>query len=168
MRQLALITACALLCSLHQRCSMVSADGYPEADGFWPDRREVGLGLSPHAALLCRCFYRVVPPIAQYLGKVVKGELGPTAHKASGSSTEPHVLLLSLITCYPPADQVQGQVCSSRCTTFGLWLETHLMTPTHLRQVKAKGEGAFVPQAEPGVEDDADLYSDAEDMDTAA
>ncbi|CAL5219614.1 g1484 [Coccomyxa viridis] len=60
------------------------------------------------------CFYRVVPPIAQYLGRVVKGELGPTAQKA-----------------------------------------------------KAQGGSAFVPQAEPEVEDDADLYSDAEDMDTA-
>ncbi len=42
------------------------------------------------------------------------------------------------------------------------------MPPTHVQQVKANGGGAFVPQAEPGVDDDADLYSDAEDMDTAA
>lgn len=36
-------------------------------------------------------------------------------------------------------------------------------------QEKASKEAAFVPQAEPGVgDDDADLYSDAEDMDTAA
>ncbi len=34
-------------------------------------------------------------------------------------------------------------------------------------QAKAQGGSAFVPQAEPEVEDDADLYSDAEDMDTA-
>ena len=40
------------------------------------------------------------------------------------------------------------------------------MPPVRHVQVKAQ-QAAFVPQAEPGVEDDADLYSDADDMDTA-
>ena len=39
----------------------------------------------------------------------------------------------------------------------------------YVLQEKAGKEAAFVPQAEPGVDDDdADLYSDAEDMETPA
>ena len=43
----------------------------------------------------------------------------------------------------------------------------HLMPAVSYVQAKAHKQAAFVPQAEPGVEDDADLYSDADDMDTA-
>ena len=35
----------------------------------------------------CRCYYRVEAPIASYLGRVVKGELGPTARKVSHHHT---------------------------------------------------------------------------------
>ena len=39
--------------------------------------------IRPCASIACRCFYKVVPPIASYLGRVVAGELGPDANKAS-------------------------------------------------------------------------------------
>ena len=37
-----------------------------------------------------------------------------------------------------------------------------------LLQVRASKQSSFVPQAEPGVDNDTDLYSDAEDMDEEA
>ena len=52
------------------------------------------------------------------------------------------------------------------------WYNSDDVVPTGaicVLQEKASKEAAFVPQAEPGVgDDDADLYSDADDMDTAA
>ena len=37
-----------------------------------------------------------------------------------------------------------------------------------LLQTSKSEQSTFVPQAEPGVDNDADLYSDAEDMDEEA
>ncbi len=50
---------------------------------------------------------------------------------------------------------------------FGVLAAVCLMPAAHVLQVKAQGGGAFVPQSEPGVNDDEELYSDAEDMDRA-
>ena len=52
------------------------------------------------------------------------------------------------------------------------WYNSNDVVPIsaiYVLQEKASKEAAFVPQAEPGVDDDdADLYSDAEDMETPA
>ncbi|CAK0762015.1 hypothetical protein CVIRNUC_002915 [Coccomyxa viridis] len=61
------------------------------------------------------CYYTVRGAVASYLGRVVKGELGPFR-----------------------------------------------------QQIRKSEHSDFVPQAEPGVDNDADLYSDAEDMDEEA
>lgn len=46
----------------------------------------------------CRCYYRVEAPIASYLGRVVKGELGPTVRKVSHHHT--HGKQHQMIVCY--------------------------------------------------------------------